>query len=177
MLAGGWTTSTGKKTSCPEQDVLSVQLALAVGRVGVPFVTIVVATVDVIVDDPATVVSLKNVLVAVITVVPVDVVVTVEPFSVYVMLIIDSAVTVIVVSTGILVTVDVMMMVSNVVIGTVTACVMVLSGVDVVYSKETLVGSGCRVEAVMQGMLVGKGCKEGLPSVSSIVTMVCMSYQ
>jgi len=174
-LAGGWTTSTGKKTSCPEQDVLCVQLALAMGRVGVPFVTIVVVTVFVIADGPATVVSLKNVLVAVITVVPVDVVVTVEPFSVYVMLMIDSVVTVIVVSAGILVAVDVTMMVSNVVIGAVIVCVMVLSGVDVVYSKEALEGSGCRVEAVIEGMLVGKGCTGGLPSVSSIVTRICTS--
>ena len=77
-----------------------------------------------------------------------------------------------IVGTATLTIVSLVTTVSNVDTGSVTVSVMESGGADVVpLSGVAVTLVGCNVDSVLLGMLVGKGCTGGLPSVASVVMM------
>ncbi len=126
----------------------------------------VVATVPVIVEDAIKVVWTRTVPVVFKTVVPATEVATTDPSAVIVVGKTVIAVITAVVGTGKLVTLCVVTTVSKVETGRVRVPVTALCGpAAVAFPKGTVLSRGSNVADVTVGMLVGKGCTGGLPSV------------
>ncbi len=158
MLAGGAPIPTGRKTSCPEQAISLLQFGLSVGTdVGLPLVVTVVAKIVVDVLEPTMVVSIKVRKVEVAVLVFSAVVLNVELFSVIVTTSVVTDKKVETISSGRVATVDWVTMLSMVVVGTEMVCVVVDSGSSVVLVNGANVVRGSRVEAVIEGRLVGNG--------------------
>jgi hypothetical protein len=135
-------------------------------------VTMTVVMVDVLVMDADNVVSTNAEPVVVIAVSPTDDVVITVPSLVVTDSTTVTWVITAVVSTGTVNTVSVVMTVSKVVKGRVIVCVTAVGTVWPLVWGDSVVLSGCRVDSVTDGTLVGNGSTGGFPPVWMVVMIV-----